>query len=45
MLLSSRKRAPTHDHSILVVSAVGELYGVYTLVALSAAEKFGKLVS
>ena len=44
MLLSSRRRAHTHDHSI--ASAVGALCGVHTLVALSSAsENFGNSVS
>ena len=42
MLLSPRRRAPTHDHSL--ASAVGALCGVHTSVALSsAAENSGNL--
>ena len=44
MLLSSRRRAHTHENSI--ASAVGALCRVHTLVALSsAAEHFGNSVS
>ena len=37
MLLSSRRRVHTHDHSM--ASAVGALCGVHTSVALSSAAK------